>query len=586
MIEYRHREDEAVLKLFRYLRAKEIVMFVGLIAFLVVQVFCDVTMPAYTAEIVAKMQAGEEAASILHTGGIMLAFAAGSVAATIAETFLSARISTRLGRRLRGEVFAHVVNFSDKDAGSFSAGSLLTRTTNDVQQVVTAMVLGLRLGIGAPLMAVMAIIRIAQSSGELTIVTVVAVVILLAAIMAILMIVLPRFKLIQKLTDKLNGTMRDTLTGIRVVRAYNAEDFQRVRFEEASEAFAKNNVFTGRTTAAMSPVMQLVYNGLTLAIYWIGCFIIVRDNNAAFFPTMFSFTQLASQVVTAFMVLIMLFNLLPRAQVSAKRILEVLNKKSDILDPAAPADYACDGSIEFADVSVGYGGKPVLQNISFRVERGQTLAIVGGTGVGKTTLLKLMLRFLDAEEGSVKVGGADVKDVEQKQLRASLGYAPQKSVLLSGTVRQNLAFADPNLSEDALLSAARLACADEFLDEKGGLNAEVAQGGKNFSGGQRQRLSIARAVAKRPKIALFDDSFSALDFATDAKVRHNLKEQLPDVTKVIVAQRISTVRDADVIVVLDGGKAVGVGTHAELLQSCSVYKEIAASQLTEEELSA
>ena len=586
MIEYMHKEEEGVLKLFRYLRAKEIVMFVGLIAFLVVQIFCDVTLPAYTAEIVAKMQTGEVAASILHTGGIMLAFAAGSVAATIAETFLSARISTRLGRRLRGEVFAHVVNFSDKDAGSFSAGSLLTRTTNDVQQVVTAMVLGLRLGIGAPLMAVMAIIRIAQSSGELTIVTVVAVVILLAAIMAILMIVLPRFKLIQKLTDKLNGTMRDTLTGIRVVRAYNAEDFQRVRFEEASEAFAKNNVFTGRTTAAMSPVMQLVYNGLTLAIYWIGCFIIVRDNNAAFFPTMFSFTQLASQVVTAFMVLIMLFNLLPRAQVSAKRILEVLNKKSDILDPAAPADYACDGSIEFADVSVGYGGKPVLQNISFRVERGQTLAIVGGTGVGKTTLLKLMLRFLDAEEGSVKVGGADVKDVEQKQLRASLGYAPQKSVLLSGTVRQNLAFADPNLSEDALLSAARLACADEFLDEKGGLNAEVAQGGKNFSGGQRQRLSIARAVAKRPKIALFDDSFSALDFATDAKVRRNLKEQLPEVTKVIVAQRISTVRDADVIVVLDAGKAVGVGTHAELLKSCSVYKEIAASQLTEEELSA
>ena len=575
-----------MLKLFRYLRAREIIMFVGLIAFLVVQIFCDVTMPAYTAEIVAKMQAGEVAASILHTGGIMLAFAAGSVAATIAETFLSARISTRLGRRLRGEVFAHVVNFSDKDAGSFSAGSLLTRTTNDVQQVVTAMVLGLRLGIGAPLMAVMAIVRIAQTSGELTIVTAVAVVLLLAAIMTILMIVLPKFKLIQKLTDKLNGTMHDTLTGIRVVRAYNAEGFQRERFEEASGAFAKNNVFTGRVTAAMSPVMQLVYNGLTLVIYWLGCFLIVRDNNAAFFPTMFSFTQLASQVVTAFMVLVMLFNLLPRAQVSARRILEVLNKKSDILDPAAPKEYACDGSIAFENVSVGYGGKPVLQHISFRVEKGQTLAIVGGTGVGKTTLLKLMLRFLDAEEGSVKVGGADVRTVEQKQLRANFGYAPQKSVLLSGTVRQSLAFADPTLSDEALLAAAKLACADTFLAEKGGLETEVAQGGKNFSGGQRQRLSIARAVAKKPKIALFDDSFSALDFATDAKVRHNLKEQLPDVTKVIVAQRISTVRDADVIVVLDGGRAVGVGTHAELLKSCSVYREIAQSQLSAEEVSA
>ena len=255
----------------------------------------------------------------------------------------------------------------------------------------------------------------------------------------------------------------------------------------------------------------------------------------------------------------MLFHLLLRAQVSARRILEVLNKKSDILDPAAPKEYACDGSIAFENVSVGYGGKPVLQHISFRVEKGQTLAIVGGTGVGKTTLLKLMLRFLDAEEGSVKVGGADVKDVEQKQLRASFGYAPQKSVLLSGSVRQNLAFADPTLG---------------FLNEKGGLGTEVAQGGKNFSGGQRQRLSIARAVAKKPKIALFDDSFSALDFATDARVRHNLKEQLPDVTKVIVAQRISTVRDADVIVVLDAGKAVGVGTHAELLKSSNVYPRL------------
>ena len=270
----------------------------------------------------------------------------------------------------------------------------------------------------------------------------------------------------------------------------------------------------------------------------------------------------------------MLFNLLPRAQVSARRILEVLNKKSDILDPAAPKEYACDGSIAFENVSVGYGGKPVLQHISFRVEKGQTLAIVGGTGVGKTTLLKLMLRFLDAEEGSVKVGGADVKDVEQKQLRASFGYAPQKSVLLSGTVRQNLAFADPTLSDDALLAAAKLACADGFLNEKSGLETEVAQGGKNFSGGQRRWLSIARAVAKKPKIALFDDSFSALDFATDARVRRNLKEQLLDVTKVIVAQRISTVRDADVIVVLDDGRAVGVRTHAELLKSCNVYPRL------------
>ena len=573
-----------MFRLFRYLRGREIVMFAALLVFLVAQIFCDVTMPTYTAEIVAKMQQGADAASILLTGGIMLAFAAGSIAATIAESILSARISTRLGRRLRGEVFAHVVNFSDKDAGSFSTGSLLTRTTNDVQQVVSAMVLGLRLGVGAPLMAAMAIIRIAQTSGELTLVTGVAVVILLAGIMAILMIVLPRFKRIQKLTDRLNGTMRDTLTGIRVVRAYNAEDFQRGRFERASRDFAKNDVFTGRVMAAMSPLMQLVYSGLTLAIYWLGCFIIVRDNDAAFFPEMFSFTQLAAQVVTAFMVLVMLFNLLPRAQVSAKRILEVLNKQSDILDPASPQDYACDGSIVFEDAAVGYGGKPVLSGLTFRVEAGQTLAVVGGTGVGKTTLLKLILRFLDAEQGSVRIGGKDVREITQKDLRASLGFAPQKSVLLSGTIRQNLAFADPTLSDETLSEAAKIACADEFIAEKGGLSAEVAQGGRNFSGGQKQRLSIARAVAKKPKIVLFDDSFSALDFATDARVRRNLSEQLPDVTKVIVAQRISTVREADVIVVLDGGTAVGVGTHETLLKTCGVYREIAQSQLSEEEL--
>ncbi len=573
-----------MIRLFRYLRGVEIVMFAGLLAFLVGQIFCDVTLPAYTAEIVSKMQAGADASSILQTGGIMLAYAAGSVAATIAETILSATISTRLGRRLRGEVFSHIVRFSDRDAMSFSAGTLLTRTTNDVQQVVSAMVLGLRLGVGAPLMAGMAIVKIAQSSGELTLATGVAVCILLAGIIAIMMIVLPRFKLIQKLTDKLNGTMRDTLTGIRVVRAYNAEDFQKERFDAASKEFAKNNLFAGRVTAAMSPLMQLVYNGLSLAIYWIGCFIIVRDNDAAFFPTMFSFTQLAAQVITAFMVLVMLFNLLPRAQVSAKRILEVLNRKKDILDPASPAEYVSDGSIEFENVAVGYGAKPVLTGLTFRVEKGQTLAIVGGTGAGKTTVLKLMLRFLDASEGVVKMGGAPVKDISQAQLRASLGYAPQRSVLLSGTIGQNLAFTDPTLPATSLENAAAIACSDEFIAEKGGLGARVEQGGRNFSGGQRQRLSIARAIAGKPQIALFDDSFSALDFATDARVRKNLREQLPDVTKVIVAQRISTVRDADVIVVLSEGKMAGVGTHKELLKNCPVYREIARSQLSEEEL--
>ncbi len=568
----------------KYLRGKELAMFVGLLAFLIMQIYCDVTLPTYTAEIVSKMQEGAQAASILSTGYIMLVYAAVSVTATVFETIFSARISTRLGERLRQAVFSHIVGLSDRDANSFSAGTLLTRTTNDVQQVVSAMVLGLRLGIGAPLMAVLAVIRIAQSSGELTVAVAVAVTVLLAGIMTILMMVLPRFRLIQKLTDRLNGVTRDTLTGIRVVRAYNAEEYQRERFEEINEKYAKTNLFTGRASAAMQPFMQLVYNGLTLAIYWLGCFIIVRDNDAAFFPTMFSFTQLAAQVVTAFMVLVMLFNLLPRAQVSARRILEILTKRSKITDPVLPKEYFCDGSIELKNVSVGYGGQPVLSDVSFRAEKGQTLAIVGGTGSGKTTLLKLLLRFTDADEGKVLVGGRNVKDVRQKELRASLGYAPQRSILFSGTIGENIAFSRPGLSDAELRKAAKIACAEDFIGEKGGLSAPVVQSGKNFSGGQRQRLSIARAVASAPQILLFDDSFSALDYTTDAKVRRNLKEQLPLATKIIVAQRISTVRDADVIVVLDKGRAVGVGTHEDLLKRCETYCEIAKSQLSEEEL--
>lgn len=573
-----------MFRLIRYLTKKQVCFFLLLLAFLVVQVFADVTLPTYTARIVEQMQAGAEALSILRTGGIMLAFAAVSVLATIAETFLSASISTGLGRRLRGEVFSHVLSLSDRTAGAFTAGSLLTRTTNDVQQVVSSMVLILRLGVGAPLMAGMAIVRIAQSSGELTFVTAGAVVILLCGIAAILAVTLPRFKLVQKLTDRLNGTLRDTLTGIRVVRAYNAEEYERARFEEVSAALQKNNTFAGRAMALMNPLMMLIFNGLTLAIYWLGCFIIVRDNNAAFFPEMFSFTQLASQVVTAFMVLVMLFNMIPRAQVSAKRILEVLQKQSELQDPAAPVSYTPDGSIEMKGVSASYGGAPVISGVTFRVERGQTLAVVGGTGAGKTTLLKLLLRFLDADTGEVRVGGTNVRDVPQKELRKHLGYAPQKSALLSGTIRENLAFADPALPDDKLMEAADTACAAEFIREKGGLPAEVAQGGRNFSGGQRQRLSIARAVAARPSYVLFDDSFSALDFATDAKVRKNLKERFAGTTKVIVAQRISTVRDADVIVVLDHGKMAGAGTHEELLKTCPAYREIAESQLSQEEL--
>ncbi len=576
-----------MLKLLKYLKPIEYFLLIILLAFLVVQIYCDVTMPIYTAEMVEKMQAGENVQSILKTGGVMLAYAAISIVGTIIQTFLSARISTGLSERLRGKVFKKVFSLSAHDTSRFSTASLLTRTTNDVQQVCSVMVLSLRLGLGAPLMAVLAIVRIAQSTGELTISTAIGVGVLLIGMLVIMLVVMPKFALVQRLTDKLNGVTRENLTGIRVVRAYNAEEFQEQKFNYVNGKLTKTNLFTGRMTAVLHPLISLVSYGVTLSIYWIGCWIIIRDNNASFFPTMFAFVQLASQVIMAFMVIIMLLGWLPRGHISAKRINEVLDCKSDICYPAEPLSFTEEGTIEFKDVSFGYAGeeKNVLHNISFRVEKGQTVAIIGATGCGKTTILSLIERFYDATSGEVLVNGVNVRNLTGGQIHSVVGYVPQKSVLFSGTVRDNIAFSEDRISDERINEASKIACANEFIEglEKG-YYSEVAQGGKNFSGGQKQRLSIARAVCKQPQIFLFDDSFSALDYVTDAKVRSNLKNSLPNATKIIVAQRIGTVMDADKIIVLDGGKTVGIGTHAELLQSCEIYRKIALSQLTEKEL--
>ncbi len=576
-----------MLRFFKYLKPIEYLFLILLVVFLVVQVYCDVTMPVYTAEMVTKMQAGENAQSILKTGGIMLAYAAISIGGTIVQTFLSARISTGLSERLRSKVFTKVFSLSVHDTGRFSTSSLLTRTTNDVQQVCSVMVLALRLGLGAPLMAVLAIVRIAQSAGELTISTAIGVAVLLTGMLVIMLVVMPKFALVQKLTDKLNGVTRENLTGIRVVRAYNAEKYQEEKFGEVNKKLTKTNLFTGRMTSVLHPLISLVSYGVTLSIYWIGCWIIIRDNNAAFFPTMFAFVQLASQVIMAFMVILMLLGWLPRGRISAKRINEVLDCKSDICDPEELTDFTEEGTVEFKNVSFGYAGgeKEVLHNISFKAERGQTVAIIGATGCGKTTMLSLIERFYVATSGEVFINGVNVKELTGGQIHSVIGYVPQKSVLFSGSIRENIAFSEKEVPDEQIDKAAEIACADEFIKEHDeGLNARVSQGGKNFSGGQKQRLSIARAVCKQPQIFLFDDSFSALDYATDAKVRSNLKNNLPNATKIIVAQRIGTVMDADKIIVLDGGTAVGIGTHAALLQSCETYRKIALSQLTEKEL--
>lgn len=576
-----------MIKLLKYMRIREWLMAVLLLSFLVAQIYCDVTLPTYTAEMVAKVQMGASATSIFNTGKIMLIYAAIAVIATVAETVLSAFISTGVSERLRGAVYGKALTLSPKETQKFTTASLLTRTTNDIQQVCTVMVLALRMGLGAPLMAILAVINIAKNSGTLTVATGVGVVVLIAGMLIISFVVLPKFALIQKLTDKLNGVSRENLTGIRVVRAYNAESYQTDKFDKVNSDLTKANIFTGRMTAALHPLISLVSYGVTLTIYWLGCYLIVSNNDAGLFPTMFATVQLASQVIMAFMIIVMLISWLPRAQISAKRINEVLACNSSIVDPEQSSEFTEHGTIEFKNVSFGYSddGGQVLSEISFRAEQGQTVAVIGATGCGKTTLLSLIERFFDCTSGEVLVNGVNVKSIRHEDLQSVIGYVPQKSVLFAGSLADNIAFADGIVDAEKVEHAAVVACADEFINAmENGYDAAVAQGGKNFSGGQKQRVAIARAVYKDPQIFLFDDCFSALDYATDAKVRANLKEYAPSATKIIVAQRIGTILDADKIIVLEGGKAVGIGTHRELLKSCKTYRKIALSQLSAEEL--
>lgn len=578
-----------MLRLYKNLKAKDWLLVALIVGITVAQVFFTMRLTDKTSDIVGAIQAVSNGvpdattADIWRHGGIMLGYAVCSALCQVLTGITASHVASGLSATLRSKVYSKVESFSIAEVNKFSTASLITRTTNDIQQIHMANIMVLRMLIYAPIMAIWAICKINASSGQLTIATAVAVVILVLCILAIMLTVMPKFRMMQKLTDRLNGVTRENLTGIRVVRAYNAEDYQEKKFEKANSDFTKTQLFTGRVMALMSPVMMLVMNGLTLALYWIGAALINAGETD--YQTIVSFMMLASQVIMAFLMMLMMFILLPRAQVAAKRINEVLDTPLSISDPENEQPLTEEGTVEFRDVSFRYpdAEKDVFEHISFRAEKGQTVAFIGSTGSGKSTLINLVPRFYDATEGEVLVDGVNVKNIKQSTLRSKIGYVPQKGVLFSGTVAENIGFGG-NTGRADIEEAAKVAEADGFITEMGGYDSPISQGGKNVSGGQKQRISIARAVAQKPEIMIFDDSFSALDYKTDRQVRENLKGALSGATNLIVAQRIGTIMDADKIIVLDKGKAVGEGTHKELLENCPIYREIALSQLSKEEL--
>jgi len=565
------------------------------LAFIALQVWLDLKTPDYMAEITTLVQtAGSTMGEILSAGGMMLLCSLGSLAASVVTAICAARIAATLGATLRGRLFSKVQSFSMEEIGRFSTASLITRSTNDVTQIQMLIVLGLQMLLRAPIMAVFAIYKIAGKQWEWTLATAVAVVVLLVVVGVCLLLATPKFRRMQKLTDDLNRVTRENLTGLRVVRAYNAEDYQETKFAQANAALTGNQLFAQRTLAFLLPSIQLVMSGLSLAIYWIGGVLIDQAGMQAkltLFSDMMVFSQYAIQVVMAFMMLVMIFMILPRASVAAHRIGEVLHTHPTILDGTqASGDPACPGQVEFRNVSFRYpdAEEYVLKDISFTAKRGETVAIIGSTGCGKSTVVNLIPRFYDATEGQVLVDGVDVREYDQRSLRNKIGYVSQKATLFTGTIASNVAYGDngeapPSLAD--VQAAVATAQAEDFVSHlEGGYEGYVAQGGANLSGGQKQRLSIARAIARKPEILLFDDAFSALDYKTDRVLRSALDQTCQNTTRIIVAQRIGTIRDADQIIVLDDGQIAGIGKHQDLMQTCGVYQQIALSQLSKEEL--
>ena len=584
-----------MVKLLKKLTWKDFILAAVAFVFIIVQVWLSLTMPDYMSEITKLVQTkGSKMNDILIAGGKMLACALGSLLAAVCTSICASKISSNFSANLRGQVFHKVQSFSMEEIGNFSTASLITRSTNDITQVQMLIVMGLEVLLKAPIMAVWALCKISTKNWQWTASTGVAVVVLLSFVGVCVAVALPKFKKLQSLTDNLKRVTRENLTGLNVVRAYNAEGYQQKKFNDANDELTKTQLFANRTMGTMMPGIQMVMNGLMLAIYWIGAYLISNAqmfDKLTIFSDMIVFTQYAMQVVMSFMMLVMIFVLLPRASVSAKRINEVLDMPLSIKD--GTKENGIDGKkgeVEFRNVSFCYpdAEKDVIEDISFTAHKGETIAFIGSTGCGKSTVINMIPRFYDATKGEVLVDGVNVKEYTQKALRNKIGYVSQKAVLFTGSIKSNVAYGDngtKGFTDDVVKQAIETAQAKEFVDKtEGGVDAFVAQGGSNFSGGQKQRLSIARAICRHPEILIFDDSFSALDYKTDRVLRDTLRKTCADATRFIVAQRIGTIRDADKIIVLDDGKIAGMGKHNELMETCEVYRQIAYSQLSKEEL--
>ncbi|MBQ3253252.1 MAG: ABC transporter ATP-binding protein [Acholeplasmatales bacterium] len=589
-----------MIGLLKYLKKLDWFLILIGVGLIVLQVYLELKMPDYTAKLTTIVQSQQaKMYEVWKNGGLMLACAGGSLAASIVCSILISRVSSSFSRTIRDRLFKRVVDFSDAEIKEFSVPSLITRTTNDVMQVQMFMAMGVQLLFKAPIMAIWAIFKISNTNVQWTTAVLISVLIIAICVGILIAVCFPRFKRIQKLTDDINNVTRENISGIRVVRAFNAEEYQENKFEDVNSKITRNHLVTSRTMGVMNPVMTIVLNGLTLSIYWIGAILI---NDIAFngdaislinerielVGDMAAFTQYAMQVIMSFMMLIMIFIILPRTMVSGNRILEVLKTESSIKDGDYKHSTELVGQIEFRNVSFSYPDgdidEKVLSDISFKIKKGETLAIIGATGSAKTTLINLIPRFYDATKGEVLVNGINVKDYKEVELRSKISIAAQKAVLFKGTVKDNITYGANEINEDRINKAIEISQAGFVLDLEHKLESEVAQGGTNFSGGQKQRLSIARAIYKDSEILIFDDTFSALDYKTDMLVRKSIKENLDDKTVIIVAQRIGTIKDADNIIVLDEGRIVGEGKHKKLLEECKIYKEIALSQLSKEEL--
>lgn len=589
------RSRQKMIKLLKNLPKRNWLMMFFAIGFVVLQVWLDLTIPDYMADITALVQTdGSKMADIMAAGGKMLLCAFGSLAATVVVAIISSRIASDFSAVLRAKLFNKVQGFSMEEIGRFSTASLITRSTNDVTQVQMFVTMGFQVLIKAPILAIWAVCKISAKSWQWTFSTGVAVAVLLIIVGLCVSIALPKFKKLQELTDDINRVTRENITGINVVRAYNAEKYQESKFETANNNLTKTQLFTSRTMSFMMPGIQLIMSGLPLAIYWIGAYLINKADmmsKITLFSDMVTFSSYAMQIVMAFMMMVMVFIILPRASVAAKRINEVLDTEATIEDGDKDIkDSGIRGEIEFKNVNFKYPDAEdyVLSDISFSVKKGETLAIIGATGCGKSTVINLIPRFYDVTEGEVLVDGVNVKDYKQKELRNKIGYVSQKATLFGGTVKSNIAYGDngkDGFMESDIVDSVYVAQASEFVEKMDeGYDSYIAQGGGNLSGGQKQRLSIARAVCRHPEIFIFDDSFSALDYRTDRALRSALKKECADATKIIVAQRIGTIRDADKIIVLENGTIAGMGKHDELMKNCEVYRQIAYSQLSKEEL--